>query len=71
MAYALRKNHQHEKLAAIVQLAQPTWATHLSTPLAKELIAMVSKISNAPIAETDVWIEKLFAMDEAITQPLH
>ncbi len=59
------------KLAAIIELAQPTWITYLSMTLTEEVVAMVTNIAYGPVAQTDLWIEGLFAMDSAINQPLH
>lgn len=71
LAYVLRKNQQQEKLSAIMELAKPLWLRELNPVLIEELIAIVTNITYAPIAQIDIWMEGLFAMDEAVNQPLH
>lgn len=71
LAYVLRKNQQEEKLSAIAELAKPTWDVQLTVALSQELIAIITNIAYAPIVQIDVWIDGLFAMDVAATQPLH
>lgn len=71
LAYALRKNQQQDKLSAMIELTRPTLHTQLSPALAQELIAIMNNIAYAPIQEIDRWIEGLFAMDEAMHQPVH
>lgn len=71
LAYVMRKNQQQQKLPAIIELAQPVWRAQLTATLAQELVAIVTNIAYAPIVQIDAWIEGLFAMDVAATQPLH
>lgn len=71
LAYVMRKNQQQQKLPAIIELAQPVWRAQLTSTLVQELIAIVTNIAYAPIAQIDVWIDALFAMDTAVNQPLH
>ena len=71
LAYVMRKNQQQQKLPAIIELAQPVWRAQLTSTLAQELIAIVTNIAYAPIVQIDAWIDGLFAMDDAVSQPLH
>lgn len=71
LSYALRKNQQQEKLSAMLELTKPTMHTQLSPASAQELIAIMSSIAYAPIQEIDRWVEGLFAIDEAMHQPVH
>lgn len=71
LAYVMRKNQQQQKLPAIIELAQPVWRVQLTATLIEELIAIVTNIAYAPIAQIDAWIDGLFAMDDAASQPLH